>query len=44
MEVVISKCKNKHEGVLLAKGEKGKCVLYSPRKGYEEYEVLYVGD
>ena len=44
VEVVFSKCKNKHEGVLSVKGEKDECVLYTPRKGFEEYKVLYVGD
>ena len=42
--VVFSKCKNKDEGVLSVKGEKDECVLYTPRKGFEEYKVLYDGD
>lgn len=47
VEVVFSKCKSKHQGVLSVKGEKDKRVLHSPREGEngeQEFEVLYVGD
>ena len=44
VKVVFSNCKNEHQGTFSVKGEKGKCVLHSPRKGKKEEEVLYVGD
>lgn len=44
LKVIFSKCNNKHQGIFAVKGEKGKCLQHSPRKGKKEEEVLYVGD